>query len=141
MAIWNTGEKNGFWKGGRIVTPHGYVLIRVGKDHPCADTRGYAYEHRLIAAEKIGRPLMNSEKVHHIDGNKQNNSPENLEVCTSLADHKAKHRTKCMDRKLPNQENIVIFCACGCGNTLNKFDGYGRPRKYKHGHSRRKQNV
>lgn len=38
------------WKGGRTVTQHGYVLIYVSKNHPLADCRGYAYEHRLWSA-------------------------------------------------------------------------------------------
>lgn len=38
--------------------------------------------HRIVAEEKIGRKLKPGEIVHHIDGDKKNNSPENLEVMT-----------------------------------------------------------
>ena len=38
--------------------------------------------HRIIAEQKIGRPLVSGEVVHHKDGNKRNNSPENLTVTT-----------------------------------------------------------
>lgn len=51
------GPENYMWKGGRAVTSHGYVLIRVGAEHHLADVRDYAYEHRLVAAEKLGRRL------------------------------------------------------------------------------------
>ena len=38
------------------------------------------HEHRVVAEEMIGRALRSDEHVHHKDGNKHNNSPENLEV-------------------------------------------------------------
>lgn len=38
------------------------------------------HEHRVVAEKKIGRLLASDEIVHHVDGDKQNNSPENLEV-------------------------------------------------------------
>ncbi|MBQ9685233.1 MAG: HNH endonuclease [Oscillospiraceae bacterium] len=39
--------------------------------------------YRYLAAKKIGRPLTSNEEVHHIDGNHNNNSPENLQVLTA----------------------------------------------------------
>lgn len=36
--------------------------------------------HRQAAKKKLGRDLKRSEVVHHRDGNKRNNSPDNLEV-------------------------------------------------------------
>jgi hypothetical protein len=35
---------------------------------------------RILMEEKLGRPLEPNEDVHHIDGNPQNNSLDNLEV-------------------------------------------------------------
>lgn len=46
--------------------------------------------HRYIMEEYLGRKLSKDEVVHHIDGNKRNNSIENLEVLTR-AEHSRIH--------------------------------------------------
>lgn len=40
------------------------------------------YLHREIIERLIGRPLRSNEIVHHIDEDKTNNNPENLEIVT-----------------------------------------------------------
>ena len=47
--------------------------------------------HRLIAEQKLGRPLRPGEVVHHIDENKRNNDPENLEVLPNQSVHAKLH--------------------------------------------------
>ncbi len=44
-------------------------------------------EHRLLAAEKIGRPLDRNEQVHHIDHDKTNNDLGNLDVLPNQSAH------------------------------------------------------
>lgn len=50
--------------------------------------------HRVIAEMILGRKLKKGEIVHHIDGNKLNNSPKNLMVLKSQAEHCKLHFTK-----------------------------------------------
>ena len=132
-----TRENNNNWRGGRSKTQHGYILIRVGVDHPMADVRGYAYEHRIVAAQKLGRLLLPGEKVHHTDGDKENNDPENIEVVVGNADHFLRHRKAGSNRRLPGESNIEASCLCGCGRKFMKYDNNGRPRKYISGHNMR----
>lgn len=125
------GAKNGNWRGGRVVDPRGYVLIRVGVGHPLADVRGYVYEHRLVASRKAS---VIGKHVHHGDENTSNNAPENLEPLT-VHEHRAKHRKEGSRLRDPGEDNPVITCACGCGARLDKFDSVGRPRMFLSGHN------
>lgn len=52
--------------------------------------RGQRHEHRTVAEQMLGRPLARDEIVHHIDGNKRNNDPSNLQVMTQ-AEHARLH--------------------------------------------------
>ena len=62
-----------------------------GKKHPYVKRDG-RHEHRIVAEEKLGRPLKPGEIVHHIDENGKNNDPDNLLVM-SQADHARLHNT------------------------------------------------
>lgn len=48
------------------------------------------HEHRVVAEQMLGRPLAKGEIVHHVDGNKHNNAPENLKVM-SQSEHMREH--------------------------------------------------
>lgn len=68
-------------------TGDGYKQIKIPHNHLCypmADKHGRVRVHRLIMAENLGRVLEPWELVHHKDGNKLNNSLDNLEILKSL---------------------------------------------------------
>jgi hypothetical protein len=51
-------------------------------------------EHRAVMEKILDRKLTEKEVVHHKDGNKSNNSPENLELYASNGDHLREHLLK-----------------------------------------------
>lgn len=73
------------WRGGRYLVG-GYWYVRAD-DHPNATKAGYVAEHRLVMEGKLGRLLERHEVVHHIDGNPENNHPDNLMVFQSNPQH------------------------------------------------------
>lgn len=78
------------WRGGRVKTSCGYFYM-YAPDHPCANGSGYVLEHRLVMEKKIGRPLLPSERVHHINGIKDDNRLGNLQLL-SPADHDIRNK-------------------------------------------------
>jgi hypothetical protein len=45
-----------------------------------ADRNGWVLEHRLVVARRVGRPLVRSEVVHHVNGIKSDNRSSNLQL-------------------------------------------------------------
>ena len=99
-----TGPRSGSghpnWKGGRRKNRNGYIEVYC-PHHPVVAERNtrtnrpgaykhpnnYYEEHRLVAERKIGRYLLPEEVVHHIDGDKENNNPDNLQVFDNNGAH------------------------------------------------------
>lgn len=79
------GPEHPDWKGGRRLIG-GYWHLWM-PDHPNATGNGYVAEHRKLMADKLGRPLSQTEAVHHIDGDPTNNELSNLMLFQTNAEH------------------------------------------------------
>lgn len=65
--------------GEKHVDGDGYVQV-FAPSHPSVRTNGYYPEHRMVMESVLGRPLRSDESVHHKNGVRHDNRPENLEL-------------------------------------------------------------
>lgn len=99
------------YTGGKQINTRGYVSVRIFPESPCyrmATKQGRTrrvLEHRLVVANYLGRCLEVWEIVHHINGNKTDNSIENLELITvnGRATNQMYSRLACETRELRNR--------------------------------------
>lgn len=103
----------------------GYSMIFV-PEHPHANAKGYVREHRLVMEKKLGRYLNPSETVHHIDENKANNDPNNLELMGTRGDHIRHHNlmrsTATALRAMSTGELAEMFLRDSSLSIAAKFD-------------------
>jgi hypothetical protein len=62
----------------------GYVRLRAAW-HPNSNANGYVYEHVFVMSQVLGRALEADERVHHKNGRRNDNRPENLELWAVLS--------------------------------------------------------
>jgi hypothetical protein len=94
-----SGENHPNWTGGRSIDSSGYVRVNVG--HGKRER-----EHRLVASGLLGQTPESGQVVHHKNGDKTDNRPENLEVLGS-SEHTRLHQ-----RGRPQSPPIVCL-RCG----------------------------
>lgn len=84
----------------------GYILVYM-PTHPRATSQGYVMQHRLVMETYLKRSLLPEEVVHHKNGQKDDNRPENLEVML----------TQQHNRLPKGKRRTTIKCPC-CNATL-----------------------
>lgn len=135
------GNKHPCWKGGRIKHSNGYVLIHK-PEHPFSDHHGYIPEHRLVMEAHLGRYLKKDEIPHHINGKKDDNRIENLELTTTKKHYKHHPKKRNKGKFIKEEENILkcpecnvelmsftcrkceedVFGCCSCGDSFSSGD-------------------
>lgn len=84
------GSNSHNWKGGRLRTKDGYIRLRIDPKDPLFEHgtviggSHYMMEHRAVMSRHLGRPLETYENVHHINGVRDDNRIENLELWSSM---------------------------------------------------------
>lgn len=106
-------EIYGICKGG------GYKYCRTIPPHPKRNSKNLYPLHRVLMENKLGRSLGPNEVVHHLDGNKNNNDPENLVALT----HEAHGRLHAVEKAPP-----FVKCVCACGRPFSLRPNFYRAR-------------
>jgi hypothetical protein len=110
------GENAPNWKGGRIITSKGYVLIWM-PSHPRADSRGYVPEHIVVYENYYKCCILPWASMHHKNGIKTDNRIENLELMPNHSKHmRIHHPAKNYGQICPrcDSKNVGI-----CGGIIN----------------------
>lgn len=114
-------DRNPRWNGGVVITVGGYRQVKAN-GHPNGKKNGYILEHRLVMATHLGRALLPTEVVHHINGDKLDNRIENLVVMTNV-DHKKFAHADITTRK-PRAPKTCV--RCGAVFTLENSSNHKR---------------
>lgn len=89
----------------RYLDSQGYVRLRL-PDHPNAARNGIVMEHIKVMADTIGRPIVKGETVHHVNGQRDDNRPENLQL--RQGKHGKGARFVCLDCGSHNVEALQL---------------------------------
>lgn len=132
----------------QIVDERGYVMVYMPEHHSTKDGR-YVYVHRLVMEEVLGRPLTENENIHHKNGDKSDNRPQNLEIMSN-SEHMSKHYKGLSEEEKQRRTDMLVraakerkvdrvekLCECGCGCKIISPDSRGRERRFVHGHNQR----
>ena len=102
------------WRRRAAVHSNGYIMW------------GGTYVHRIVAEAWRGTPLQPGENVHHKDGDKTNNHPDNLEIFASMTDH---IRAEAWRTKWTAEQDNTLIQMRNAGYTAQVIaDALGMPR-------------
>ena len=81
------GANSPSWKGGRWKTPKGYIIVYSPGHHHAQNHGKYVFEHILVWEKTHGQQLPKGFVIHHLNGVKDDNRPENLKAMPSGKHH------------------------------------------------------
>lgn len=87
------GKDHPNWKGGIRKAGTGRISI-YSPNHPFTDKCKYVLRARLEMEKHIGRTLLQTEVVHHINGDMTDDRIENLMLFSNTAEHSRYHYPK-----------------------------------------------
>lgn len=100
--IYKRGEEACAWRGGKGIDSEGYVRVH-RPEHPRAEKNGYVREHILVWEQYHQRKVPKGYVIHHLNGIKVDNRPENL-VAMPKGKHMVVHNNEPYKKRIRQLE-------------------------------------
>ena len=132
-AITKDGRKRGVFCSRECVHGNNYKGAFLGKDGYIRDRKEgkYAFQHRMVMEAHIGRGLLPTETVHHINRIRSDNRIENLKLM-SRSEHQRVHAAECAKSRGYNLDTQKICRTCKKIKSRSEFSpnvSHGRPSR------------
>lgn len=103
-------EKHPMWRGGRFTRKDGYVVVYapdwyIERHNDNLDRGCYVFEHRLVWEQANGKMLKKNEQVHHLNGIRNDNRPENLAIVNNN-NHERRTFLKILQKRIRELEQL-----------------------------------
>jgi len=107
------GKDSAGWKGGESKHISGYILVWIDPTNPffpmVAKGQNRIFKHRLIMAKHLGRCLDSWEVVHHINGIKDDNRIENLEIMILNRHNNLHLQNRLLEKEIQKLRELLLI--------------------------------